>query len=336
MRTAFIRLLSAVGAALSLAGFAASATGEQPMSAPNPQVWLGPRDDFVPIIEGAAPETPWNDIAGRVDVISFPEEFIRKQSDDTLARLVQDLKRRHIALGLGILPTNWFHEPPCGQGVEGYSDPGSANDAVAKLGKAGASVGLISMDEPLWFGHYYGGENACRSSIDNLAERTAVLVKIFTAAFPNAIVGDTEPFPAVSSQPNWAAGFSAWMAAFHKAAGTPLAFLQLDFNWGAPQLNTGAAHDGSNAAAIAALARDVATIARSNGLQVGMIYWGGGGSDAAWMDAARLHVREVEAAGIKPDQVIFASWNRYPARTFPATDSAALSSLIPYYLGQYR
>ena len=54
------------------------------------------------------------------------------------------------------------------------------------------------------------------------------------------------------------------------------------------------------------------------------------------MDQARLHIREVEASGINPDQVIFTSWDRAPARTFPATDPDALSSLIPYYFQQRR
>jgi hypothetical protein len=150
------------------------------------------------------------------------------------------------------------------------------------------------------------------------------------AAFPNAIVGDTEPFPAVSAQPNWAAGFAAWTQTFHRATGTQLAFLQLDFNWGDPKLNTGSTHDGSNAAAIAALARQVAAVARQNGLKVGMIYWGGGASDAQWMDRARLLIREVAAAGVNLDQAVFVSWNPYPARTFPASDPTALTNLIPY------
>jgi hypothetical protein len=248
----------------------------------------------------------------------------------------RNLDRRHIALNIGILPTNSFHEPPCGGGVEGYSDPGSANQTVAKLLRAGASVSYISMDEPLWLGHYYSDKNACRSSIDNLAERTAAIVKVYTAAFPNAIVGDTEPFPAVSSQPNWAAGFVAWTQAFHRATGTQLASLQLDFNWGDPKLNTGSAHDGSNAAAVAALVRQVAAVARQNGLKVGMIYWGGGSSDAQWMDQARLHTREVATAGVNLEQAVFVSWNPYPARTFPASDPRALTNLILYYVQHDR
>jgi hypothetical protein len=299
-------------------------------------VGLSPRQtDLVPIFDGPL-EKPWNGIAGRINVLGVTEGMIWALPDATLARLMQDLDRRHIVLGLGILATNWYHEPPCGGGVEGYSEPGSANRTVARLMKAGASVSLVEMDEPLWLGHYYTGKNACRSSIENVGERTAVIAKIYTAAFPNVIVGDGEPFPAISSQPNWEADYAAWTVAFRKATGTPLAFLNLDFNWGDPRLNTGSAHDGSNAAAVATLAREVSTVARRNRLQVGMMYWGGGSSDAQWMDWARLHIREVEAAGVEFDFLRFVSWNPYPARTFPATDPNALASLIPYYFQHHH
>jgi hypothetical protein len=306
-------------------------------AASRPEVWLAPRKiDFVPIIDGSAPEKPWNEVAGRVGVLSVSEGFIRSLPDETVARLVRDLDRRHIALALGILPINWYHETPCGGGVEGYSDPRSANLTVTKLKEAGATVRLIGMDEPLWFGHYYSGKNACRSSIDNLAQRTAVLVKIYTAAFPQAVVGDTEPFPAMSSQPNWAAGYVAWLAAFRQATGSRVAFLHLDFNWGDPRLNTGSSHDGSNQRAVATLAREAASVARRNDLKVGMIYWGGGSGDAQWMDAARLHFREIEAAGIEPNHLVFVSWNPAPTRTFPASDPTALANLIPYAFQRRR
>lgn len=301
------------------------------------EIWLAPRmSDFAPILEGSAPTAPWEQIAGRVDVLALTQGAVRNLPDDALARLVEDLHRRHIALALTILPINWFHETPCGGGVEGYSDPASARKTVAKLQKAGAQVAMIAMDEPLWFGHYYSGKNACRSSLADLAERTSVLVKIFTDAFPNAEIGDTEPFPAVSRQPNWAADYAAWLAAFHAAVGTTPTFLHLDFNWGDPQLNLGNAHDGSNAEAIDALTRKVAGVARRNGLHVGMIYWGGGAGDEAWMDAARLHIREVQAADAGLENAVFVSWSPAPARTFPASDPNALASLIPYFMQQQR
>jgi hypothetical protein len=55
--------------------------------------------------------------------------------------------------------------------------------------------------------------------------------------------------------------------------------------------------------------REVSTVAGRNGVQVGTFYWGAGaaGSDAQWMDWARLHIREVEAAGIGFDFLRFVS-----------------------------
>jgi hypothetical protein len=67
-----------------------------------------------------------------------------------------------------------------------------------------------------------------------------------------------------------------------------------------------------------------------------MIYWGGGTSDAQWTDRARLHINAVEEAGINPEQIIFVSWDKYPARTLPETDSTTLSSLIGYYFEHYK
>jgi len=315
-----------------------------PRPAPNvensKQVWFSPRQDFLELLKNGASwdevEKQWSDGAKRVNVVSFTEGTIRSLPDEVLARMVRDLDREHIALGLGILPTNWFHEPPCGGGVEGFSDPGSANQTVAKLMKAGASVSIIDMDEPLWFGHFYNGKNACKSSLQELGQRVAVIAKIYTAAFPNAIVGDTEPFPAISSQQNWEAAFASWVKTFQAETGTRLSFLHLDFNWGDPRLNTGPQDNIPNPQAIVALARTTMSVARANDLQAGIIYWGGGTGDIEWMDRARAHINDIRAGGIKPDHIIFVSWNKYPARTLPETDPLALTSLIMYYFEHHK
>jgi hypothetical protein len=64
---------------------------------------------------------------------------------------------------------------------------------IRLTGSAGAEVGYIAMDDPLWFGHYYNGKNACHSSIDNVAERVAKNLHEYLKVFPNAIIGDGEP-----------------------------------------------------------------------------------------------------------------------------------------------
>jgi len=302
---------------------------------PAPLTVLGVHEDFKTIFASATPpeslEQQWEQASKHVQAVYLSAGGITSMSDEALARMVRDLSARHIALGVEILATNWFHEPPCGGGIEGYIDPGSANHVVDKLLKAGGTMNLIAMDEPFWFGHFYSGKNACRSSIPDLASRVAVIVKIYTAAFPNVIVGDTEPFPAISNQPNWQAAYGNWVKAFHSATGTPLTFMHLDFNWG-DTLLSGPSNDKPSAAAITSLARQTAAVAHENGLLVGMIMNGGGGpvarSDAQWMDQARIHIRALNASGVHFDHLMFESWDKYPARTLPETDPNAISSLI--------
>jgi hypothetical protein len=297
---------------------------------------LFPRGDFQEIFADDAPtqsRQQWNRTAQQIQVVYFSGGGILKMPDPVLRRLIEDLREKHLGLGLEVLATNWFHEPPCGQGIEGYIDPGSANQVVAKLLKAGASLDQIGMDEPLWFGHFYSGQNACRSSLQDLAGRVAI-DRIYIAAFPNVSIGDVEPFPAVSNQPNWQSAYANWRSAFQVAVGAPLRFLRMDFNWGDVSLSADHKHNTPDPAAIAGLARAVSAVARQNGLLTDMILNGGGApiprSDADWMQQARMHVRALQAPDIHFDHVLFESWDKFPTRTLPESDENTLGSLINY------
>jgi len=304
-----------------------------------PLTMLFMRSDISPVFAEGQPvpraQEPWDQAARRIQVAYFSAGAILKIPDESLARMVRDFQARRIGLGVEILATNWFHEPPCGQGIEGYIDPGSANQVVAKLLKAGATLEQVGMDEPLWFGHFYTGKNACQSSLSDLANRVAVIVKIYAAAFPNVLVGDVEPFPAVSNRPNWQAAYANWVKAFHSATGTSLSFLRLDFNWGDPSLSADQRHNTPDAAHIASLARQVNAVACQNGLLTDMILNGGGApvarSDGEWMQQARMHIRALQAPDIRFDHVLFESWDQFPARTLPMSDPNALGSLVPFY-----
>ena len=277
----------------------------------------------------------WDRVAPQIQAVRLTAGAIMALPDATLARIAEDLSARHIALGLEVLATNWYHEPACGGGVEGFIDPGAVNQVVAKLLKARATVDFIAMDEPLWYGHFYSGRNACHNPIQDLARRVAVIVRIYTAAFPNLAVGDIEPFPAVSSQPGWQEAYASWVRAFQAESGTPLSFLHLDFDWAHPQLNGGPAHSIANPEAIAALARQAADVAQRNHLLVGMIMNGGGPptarSDAEWIEQAHRHIQALESSGIHFDHVLLETWDKYPARTFPDTDPNTLSGLVAFY-----
>lgn len=310
----------------------------EPSNSHDPLVWLGARPDFIELFHDDAAwdanSGRWYRAARHVRVVKFSTQFLQAVPDAILLRIVRNLRRQGIALGLESLAQNWYKElPVCGQGVEGYSDPGSANQIVAKLKRVEGRLDYIAMDEPLWFGHYYRGKNACMSSIQNVAKRVAVIIGIYTSAFPNVVVGDIEPFPALVDQPNWAADYAEWVKEFHLATGTRLAFLHMDFNWGDPRLNQPGNARMPDAQAIAQMASDVAFVVRTNGLQVGMIC--NGNDDAVtgelWMRQARAHIDYVKASGINPDHVTFESWVKHPGRTLPDADEGSLSNLVLYY-----
>lgn len=308
-----------------------------------PVTILGPHwSELAKLYDGSAVapgiKAQWDRTAGRIQAIRLTSAAIANMSAPALAALARDLRARRIALGLEILATNWWHEPVCGAGLEGYIDPSSTNNVVSKLVKARAVLDFIALDEPFWFGHLYNGKNACRSEVADLARRVAVNVRIYTAAFPNVVVGDIEPFPAVSNQPNWRAGYAAWIKAFAAASGSRMSFLDLDFDWYAPPLNSKPAPGRPNPAAIVDLARTTAFVAQENGMQLGMIMNGGGPpmakSDADWIAQARQHIQTLKMAGVRFDRVLLETWDKYPEHTFSESYPAdTLTGLVADYVG---
>ena len=153
------------------------------------------------------PASPWPEPMNRVDVMVISS----KVPDEVLIRAIAKLKHKHIALAMEILAQSWVGQPPCGDGVESFTDPPGNAVIARRIKDAGGELTYVAMDEPLYFGHYYAGRNACRSSIDNTAQRAAAIVRVYQREFPQIIIGDTEPFPALAKQPGWQDDYQQWM-----------------------------------------------------------------------------------------------------------------------------
>ena len=302
--------------------------------------WFTPREDFLGMLvtgktwDQLLPQ--WSNAAPHIQAIRLPTTVLMNIPDATLQSMVQAMDAHGMAFALEIGSTNWYNEAACGAGVESYSDPGTANAAVQKLMNAGAKLSAILLDEPLYFGHYYTGANACQSSIADLARRNAVIVRVFTAAFPNVTIADIEPFPVLSMQPNWAADYATWLQAFYAQSGSTISILHMDFDWDQPSLYQYLIYPSSTA--IAGLAQQIAPVARAYGLKLGMIMNGSASStsDAAWVQTAQFHIDAIMASGIAPDQVLFETWSTPPSKTIPETDPTSLSSLIDYFYAKYK
>jgi hypothetical protein len=151
----------------------------------------------------------------------------------------------------------------------------------------------------------------------------------YKTVFPNVMIGDTEPIPSLTKRQGWQNAYRDWMQAFQKAAGQPIAFLNMDINW--PEDNWRWQQ----------YVEETASFARARHVQAGIIYNasipGGAKSDKQWLDSAVQHIAEIEGRmGIAPDKALFESWAWFPKRS--VTDPSGLGEdyLVEKYLDMHR
>ncbi|MFL9875111.1 hypothetical protein [Paraburkholderia megapolitana] len=272
------------------------------------------------------PDGTWPSYMDHVTTVGILTQALVKIPDADLAKVVARLKAKHVALGIEML-AQAYDASGCGGGVEGYFPTDQVATLAAKLKRAGAEVGYIAMDEPLWFGHYYSGKNACDSSIDNVAERVAKDLNEYLKVFPDAIVGEAEPFPSITDQPTWKEDYRHWMTAFHAKVGKPLAFTDVDINWGVQRWPSSL--------------QQVADFARDVDLPLGIIYNAGpppaSMTNQAWLDAAVRNFTHIEnTLHVVPQWAVFSSWEKYPGHALTDSYGPGEDYVLKQYLSLHR
>jgi uncharacterized protein (TIGR03437 family) len=294
------------------------------LAAASPQIWFCPLDSIFrsrvnysgspQYMSLFTPSSPWTQAASHINVFKVYSTWISAASDADLQIQFSDLNRRGIALALeaGAITAS----SQCGIGVEAQGGQDLVNLAL-KIQKNGGNLRYLAMDEPIYFFTLYTGSNACQWTVDQMAANVAANLRALRAQFPNVIIGDIEPFPVAA--PNWLAQYQAGIEAFRKALGFPLAFFDADVAWDSP----------GYLADLAAVRGMVA----SEGLPFGIIYNGSpkAVSDADWIRSAAGHMATAELTLGSPDMVIFQSWDPYPKKLLPETDSDAFTALIDSY-----
>jgi hypothetical protein len=299
-----------------------------------PQIWLdlGGLGKPVPSqswnILFLQPDAPWPEFMNHVASVGILTQVLERISDADLAKVVARLKEKHIGLGIEMLAQAYtlpgVDAPAhCGEGVEGYYAPFATAALAAKLKRAGGTPQYISMDEPLWFGHYYTEKNACHSSIEEVAERVAANLREYIKVFPDVIISDSEPFPSITDQLGWQNDYKEWLQAFYAKVGKPLSFSAVDINWGHtnwPQ----------SLRAFTLFAHDVH-------ISVGIIYNTAPPNQTMtneeWLNNAQRNYAYIEKTlGITPNWAVFSSWVKFPGRTLSVDGALGEEYLIEQYL----
>lgn len=274
------------------------------------------------------PDAQWPEFMDHVQVVGILTQVLGQIPDENLTKVVARLKQKHIALGVEMLAQAYtlpgVDSPPgCGQGVEGYYAPFATAALAAKLKRAGGTLQYIVMDEPLFFGHYYNEKNACHSSIDEVAERVAANVREYEKVFPDVVIGDGEPLPVITSQPNWQSDYRRWLTAFQAKTGKSLAFTDIDINWGHTNWPQSL--------------KSFASFARQIHMPMGIIYNAIPPNkimtNQEWLDDAQQNFTFIEKTlGVTPNWAVFASWVRFPGRAISDADGLGEDYLVKQYL----
>lgn len=299
------------------------------LAQPRPLVWFSPsfslpdgvRFGSVDNLRLFDPGAPWTNARSRIQVFKMPTHAIVHMDDAQLATIFSYLNAHHIAFAVEYGPLSFTDA--CGRGVESFQPPAMPGALAARIRKLGGTVAYIAMDEPLFYGHYFSGPNACHWPIWQVAQDAARDVAQIRAVFPHVIVGDTEP-PNAIRDPNWLAATRFWIDSFRKAYGEPLAFFHDDMVWRAP---------------VSARTPELLGLLRQEGVRFGVIFNAAGeaGSDREWLASAEQNIREYRQSGLpEPDEIIFQSWKPYPTHVLPESDPAALTYIVNWYFASGR
>ena len=185
-------------------------------------IWFGPHVTSPDYLNLFHSDAPWQHLAAHVQVFcTSASKLLDPSVKKDLPNLLEDLRRRHIDLEVGLLPLTGLGEGQCGYHVEGYSAPGQPLSDAIRLKAAGADIRYLGMDEPLYYGHVFNGKDACHASIAEIAKDVAVKVKQVQSIYPGVAVGDVEPMGI--SDGAWLNELEQWFDAYQAASGQRLA-----------------------------------------------------------------------------------------------------------------
>ncbi len=194
--------------------------------------------------------------------------------------------------------------------------PRHSFNLAARLRRLGANLTYISLDEPLHFGHYYQGHDACSYTIDSLAAGVSENIRQVKQVFPGIKVVDVEPLTGLGSP----AEIGQWITGLRRndVGSAPIAMI-FDVQWHRPWWT---------------YVRPMIGALRYYGVGYGVIFNGGfkDRSDAAWIAAAQRHVEQWNAAAPEPPAyVVMESWNDHPTHVLPESDPTTLPFLVNWY-----
>jgi hypothetical protein len=288
----------------------------------------GPEIFFIPNANAFTPDfpnlwsddAPWQTAAKKVDVLGILHSWVLQASDAQILAVTEFAKRHHMKLDMDVEAVLRGPAPACGQ-MEGYIWASAFPQALATLKRLNIQLDTMSMDGPLYNGHYITAANGgCALSVRDLTANVASTLAPVLAQYPAIQLYEIEPSPMLTTFVDWRESLNNFDDGLARALGTPVRGLFLDTTWDSPSW-------------IQPL-MDFRAYTQERNMSLGWYFDSASYvySDAEWLNSAATNIEYIEGTlGITPDIGLIASWNQYPAYNMPDTWPMGLTSLINHY-----
>jgi hypothetical protein len=270
---------------------------------PPAQVWFAPNMGSQDFAELFTKPEQWSQARSRIDVLKFfPQNLVYSPSpllgDNNLNAFVRvDAFRKLADWGIAIdIDVGAVKEWGCGT-----REFRQANETIQNVVSHGGVVTILDMDEPFMGGQLTANGLTCGFTMEQSADATAQFVGLVKDAYPDMLVGETEPYPYFS-----VAELEGWTRALEDR-GVHLAHFHIDVD---PVYARDLGRD------VAADLRELSGFLQEHGIPFGVILtsdWTDAGSNRAYFESTLAWLRAVNAAIGRPPHVLFQSWQGDPA-----------------------
>jgi hypothetical protein len=276
-------------------------------------------NDFMDLFQ---PNAPWTRAASTIQVFQVSTQFLHRSTEEQLSTVINDLRRRHIALGVSaeIMVDDPAH--PCGAGVPGHTSNTVWRTVVGRLARLGGKIDYVSFDGAVAFGHnnILKKNTACNYTIEDLVRNIAPQIELIKDAFPDVRFGDDEPVNGLTiGKMDDSLQFAK---EFFRQTGVRLSFMTADIIWFEPTFRT----------QLVEWRRRL----HEEGIIYGL-YDNGSAVDKSDLEWTRHAIERygivTNDPAIKPDNYVIYSWMQHPARFLPETQPGTLTSVVAQTVG---
>jgi hypothetical protein len=285
---------------------------------PHPAVWFLPTLTAPDWQQLFADHAPWQNARRQVSTISVVHWWLRRSPVSDVTLITNYTRRHHLKFNMESEVIAKFQNQTCG-GMEGYTYEGELLATVQILKAQNIHLDSITMDSPLWFGHYDTDPGACNVSVDDLISRVVLNLTDILSVYPGVEIVWIEPL-GIMSESDWQQTMLAFKLGVEQQLGVRLATMQMDVDGSTPGWQS--------------WIPPMHTWLHQQNMAMGIYYDGTAldTSDAGWVNDAVSHFETVEGVlGIHPDQAIFATWYPYPSLNLPETADTTMTWLIDRY-----